>query len=159
MKKVKAHKLPASTQIAIGKLKEKSPKLTFVAIAAQFNVTYDQARDAVRRYQAGELVDRRGKRIRGKVSGDIEGTFRQLCDRAVSALYADNEITAIELVSLLEKMGGILKANQQMSLQGHLKRTDAGLIAALIRRYAPDATDEDVIKVYHEVKSAWIASL
>lgn len=160
MTKPKAHKLPLSTQRKIGAYKTDHPKVSFVELTRIFHCTYDQTREAYRRFKAGELQDRRG-RTRGHVtpSGDVAGTFRVLIDKAITALSHDKAITSFEMVQLLDKVAGILKVEQQISLQGHLKRADANLIAAIIRRYQPEATDDDVIRIYQETRAVCLTSL
>lgn len=158
-KRPKAHTLPVSTQRTIAKYKENNPRVSYVQLAKMYNCTYEQAREAHKRLVRGELKDRRGKRMKSTTpSGDIGGTFRELIDQAVTAL-SQEKLSAIELVQMLDKVAGVLKVEQQISLAGHLKRADAGLIAAIIRRYEPQATDDDVIRIYREVHAVCQASL
>jgi hypothetical protein len=132
--------------------------VSYVELAKMHACTYEQAREAHKRLLRGELKDRRGRRMKaGK--GDISGTFHALIDKAVTALDSDTSITGIELVQMLDKVASILKVDQQISLQGHLKRADATIIAAIIRRYEPEATDEDVIRIYRETHALCLASL
>jgi hypothetical protein len=160
MTRPKAHALPISTQRTIAKYKEKNPKVSYVQLAKMYNCTYEQAREAHKRLERGDLKDRRGRPMRSiHASGDVTGMFRTLIDTAVTALHEDTNISAIELVQMLDKVAGVLKIEQQLSLTSHLKRADAVLIAALIRRYEPQATDDDVIRIYREVHSLCQASL
>lgn len=160
MTRPKARALPISTQRTIARYKEAHPKVSYVQLAKIHACTYEQAREAHKRLLRGELKDRRGRAMRSnRPSGDISGTFRALIDKAVTALDSDRSITAIELVALLDKVASILRVEQQISLQGHLKRADAALIAAIVRRYQPEATDEDVIRIYQETNALCLASL
>ena len=153
-KRSKARALRKSTQRSIAKFKEQHPRTSFVDLAAHFNCTYDQARDAWRRYQDGELAASPGRRKTRwvKPSGDPIGTLRALVDRALTALHGDGSLDGVELINLLDRAAPVLRIVQQLSLTGHIKGADALIVAALIRRYQPNATDDDVVRIFHEVR-------
>jgi len=47
------------------------------------------------------------------------------------------------------------KTLQQINLENHIKKTDAGIIANIIRKFKPDAGDDDIIKIYKEAVELW----
>lgn len=158
---MKAHKLPMSTQRAIARAKELNPGLTGTALAARYNCTLNQVYAALSRARSGELRERRGGRGRKKPArtDDPLGTFGELIADAITALKTDRKLGSVELVQMLDKVASILKTQQQLTLAGHLQRADAGFISALIRHFRPEATDDDVITIYHEVRRLWQTSL
>lgn len=53
-------------------------------------------------------------------------------------------------VKALKDCSKILSDIHNREMQRHIKRGDAEIISRIIKRYVPDATDEDVIKIYSE---------
>lgn len=156
-RKVKAHPLPKSTRVKIGRKKEKHPHLTYAELARQFGCTYDQARKAHHDYRDGGLTGLR--RPKSKVI-EMEGSsLMEAFQTAVDRLNGDTELTGSELVVMLERLARARHTIQQMELTGHLRRTDAEIIARIIRRYEPEATDDRVIAIYREELELWKASV
>lgn len=156
----KAHKLPISTQRKIAKRKEQEPKLPATELARIYHCTTHQVYAALKRANAGELRDRRGsktKLIEGK--GDVLAQLTQLAHNAIATLMADKTIGVMELVAQLDKVTGLLKTIQSMQLQSAIRGTDAAVIAHIVRRGQPDATDTDVIRIYKESVEACKAGL
>lgn len=154
---VRNHKLPTSTKLAIGKWKEKHPKTTFIELAERYHCSQSQAVRAVKDYQAGRLHTRPRNTPRKKISDLVaSNTSDQLLiaqfKYCVAALEADKELTLLQRVSMLEKLTFMRKTIQQVTLTDHMKAADANIIALIIRRYVPDVSDDDVIKIYHEAK-------
>ena len=158
----KAHKLPISTQRAIAKRKEADPTLPAGELARIYHCTANQVYSALQRHRAGLLRDRRGskaKRIAPHQEGDAIADFVRLSHTTIATLTADRSISALEMVPLLDKLAGILKTGQQMQLHSAIRGTHAGVIATIIRRYQPDATDTDIIRIYKESLEACKAGL
>ncbi len=147
-RKPKAHPLPKSTRVRIGKKKERHPHLTYGELAKQFNCTYDQARSSHHAYRDGKLSGTRRRRDkRSEVEGSsLLATFQTAMDK----LNSDTNLSGAEMVVMLERLARARHTIQQMDLTGHLRSTDASLIARIIRRYEPDASDDEVIAIYRE---------
>lgn len=156
-RKPKAHPLPKSTRVRIGRKKARHPNLTYGELAAQFNCTYDQARSSHHAYRDGQLSGTRTRRDKGiEVEGSsLLATFQTAMDK----LNSDKNLSGAEMVVMLERLARARHTIQQMDLTGHLRSTDAALIARIIRRYEPDASDDEVIAVYREEVELWKASV
>ena len=147
----KAHPLPKSTRCKIGKKKEGHPNLTYGELASQFNCTYEQARRAHHQFRDGHLSGRKRRRNKEVTSG---GTLSDLFQSALdNALTSD--LNAMESVAAVERLARSRHTIQQLELTGHMKRTDAAIIAQIIRRYEPDADDDKVIAIYREEYALW----
>lgn len=145
--KRKAHKLPTGTQIQIAQKKERNPEMTFHQLAAQFNCTYNQAWRAHKLYKEGKLS---GKQGRAKVrTADTDPAFTELYKRAMEGL-ATSDLEGAELMRELERAANTMRIHQQVDLSGHIKRKDAHIIARIIRRFYPSASDKEVIEIYYE---------
>jgi len=158
----KAHKMTLNTRRAIGKYKEKYPNATIGEIAGKYNCTYNQARNAIDQYNDGQLNRERPKKpdvSKILASNSGEELFQKQYNLSLAWLEKDETMPAGERIMLLDKLAGINKTLQQISLQNHLKRTDAELIARIVRRYEPEASDEQIIKIYHEELALWKTSL
>ena len=153
--RIKAPQMPISKRQKIGKYKEKFPNATANEIAAEFNVTTNQVRSAVKAYQAGDL--RRTKPRPKKVS--IEKAMETPADKllenqyhvAAAQLETETNIPADERIGLLKDLFAMRKLLQQVRLESHIKRVDAVVFAALVRKFKPEAVDEDIISIYHEL--------
>lgn len=152
---VKSHKIPTSTRRKIGKYKKDNPGVPIAEIAEKHNCSYAQARSAIEAYNSGKLGKPRGRGAGKKSKEEHEAEssspdelFSMAYKKALVKLATSKSIDPAETVSLLEKM-------QKMALVTHLKRSDAGIIAQIIRRFLPEATDLEVIKIYREELELW----
>ena len=158
-RKPKAHILPHSTKVAIAKYKEKYPKATVADIAGQYKCTSNQVRSALEQHKLGNLMRTPPKQ--GRKAVDIkkstapEELFNAQFHLALSQLESDDNINVSDRVILLDKLSGIQKNIRQMNLEAHLKSKDAGLIANIIRRFMPEATNEQIIFIYREELEKW----
>jgi hypothetical protein len=151
----KAHPISVTLKLRIAKHKEKHDNISFVELAQLFNVSYDQARSAVMDYKSGKLNVKNVKKVKSN-SSEIKDkyTTEELFDsqfhQALADLEAAEDMNVLERINALEKIAKIRKALQSVRLEAHLKRADADIIAAIIRRYDPDASDERIIEIYKE---------
>jgi len=143
-----------STQRKLGIYKQRWPKTSYVRLATIFHCTYEQARAAHQRYIQGNLGPSRGGRARKVApSGQPIVELELLVDIALQKIkQRASQIDIVEMVALIDKLSASLRIQQQMSLAGHLRRADAMIIGAIIRRYEPTATDDDVIRIYQEIR-------
>ena len=74
--------------------------------------------------------------------------FLHLADRVEIQSAEDMEYG--EKVYLLDKLSSIKKKIQAVDLKTHIKSVDARVIAEIIRRFEPDATDEDILNIFYE---------
>ena len=148
----KANKLTIIKQQQIATYKHKNPKISMSAIAEQFNVTVDQVNYAVQKSKKGELkLGRiRTKKINLDEIKSDENLLKVNYEKALKHLNSVDNIAVDDRINLLDKLANTSKTIQQMELQNHLKRLDANVIASIIRRFRPDATDDDIIKIYSE---------
>lgn len=151
----KSPTIALSLRQKIGRYKAKNPKATYGELSQKFNVSYNQARSACIAWQSGEL-----KRSRRKSDAkDVEAEKMTPADKllemqyhhAVAQLQANDKLAADERISLLDKLFTMRKKLQQVRLESHLKKVDSEIFAAVIRRFEPNATDEDVISIYRQI--------
>lgn len=147
--------LPRATRQRIGVFKRRNPIANYFEIADKFNCTYDQARRACHDYEQGKLTRNMPKTKQPKPEINIAGkTTDQLLESqfeyAIASLESDADIPIDSRVQYLDKLFGMRKIIQQVKLESHIKRLDATIIGAIIRRYEPDASDERVIEIYKE---------
>jgi hypothetical protein len=157
--KPKAHKLPTSTRFELAKryisLKEKCGT-SYTAIAAMYHCTPEQVRAAVADYHAGRFAGRRSTRSRSKkVDAVVDGVGSSAAQlrRAIRHTIAELEQTRlepIERVQMIEKLTKAERELQRIELQDHMRRIDSEIYARTVRRFVPDATDQDVVKIYRE---------
>ena len=133
----------------IGKWKEKNPNASFTEVASIFDCSYDQARDACGKYCAGETKrtqpEKNSKPVETGDASEID-----VYSATLKEVQNDVNMDAKTKVGLLDKLLSIKKKLQSIELTSHLKSLDSEVIAAIIRRYEPDATDEEVIKIFLE---------
>lgn len=151
----KAPPLILSRRQAIGRYKDKFPNASYGEIADHFNCTVDQARSAIKGWQSGELKRSRprvkAKSVEVAKEKDADSLLDSQFHHSIAQLEADIKTPASERIAMLEKLTVIRKTLQQVSLQTHIKKADAIVFAAVVRRFKPDASDEDIIKIYHEI--------
>lgn len=147
----KSRTLALPTKQAIWRFKQKNPTATIAEIAAKYDCSYDQARNAIKAGEKGSLIRSKPKKEDlYEPADDPDGDLEKEYARAVAALSAGDIGGAAAHTALLDKLVGVRKTLQQVRLQNHLRKSDAELIAAIIRRYEPEASDEEVIAIYKE---------
>ena len=160
LRKPKAATIAKSLRIRIGKFREKNPDNTMQAIAEYFNVSYHQARAAWLDYSSGKLTQRREsvnnrKAMTIKNNMSTDALFDEQIHMSLAQVEADGSMSVADRVALLDKLSAASKNVRNMKLEAHIKKTDAGIVAAIIRRFEPDASDERVIQIYREEAERW----
>lgn len=148
----KSHELPNSTQHAIGREYIEGRKagrdVTYASIARKYNCTIDQARSYAAKYKRGAYAGRQ-TRVRRNPAGESSTTIEELIRITIDELGV-TDLDPLERSKAIERLVRSMHSAQQISLQGHMRSTDAMLVRAIVRRYEPDATDEDVIRIIRE---------
>lgn len=100
-----------------------------------------------------KVVSQSGEIIEAKWSID---DFKDLDDfqlfLLMSALEdaATSKLTAFEKVQLVKNIEVVQTKISQRQLKGNIRRPDAEVIARIIRRFIPEASDNDIINIYQE---------
>lgn len=159
----KAPQLTLAKRQQIGRYKEKFPTATIAVIAEQFNCSYNQARNAINDYKSGKL-HRTKPRAKYKSIEEVKEKYTpdELLElqfhKSLAHLEKDAQIATDERIKLLEMLFSMRRILQNIRLESHIKRVDAGVIKEIIRKFIPDATDESVIKIYLEAVERWKAN-
>lgn len=154
-------KLALSAQRAIAAYKRKHPKAPIIEIAEKYNVSPSQVRRAIELDRDGRLTKTEPRTPRKKIREIVKTStpddllksqYLVVC----AGLEADEKIPLSNRASMLEKLVFMRKTMQQIQLQSHMKRTDAGIIALLVRKFEPDADDDRVISLYLEAQKSFV---
>lgn len=160
-KRVKACKLPITTKIRIGQYKEENSAVPIIDIAKRFNCTYQQARTAYQDWKNGKLSKpgkaKKKKTIQSPAPDEqdkpIENKLDSLLQTAVNELENAKDMEVETKILLLNKIFDMKKKSQSITLANHLRRADADILAVIIRRYEPGASDDRIIEIYHEAET------
>lgn len=141
---------------AIAVFKAENPAITIYELAKKFNVKYHQARYAIDKYSKDISLlkgNSKGRITAAKILSEnlneVELLKKQLAF-IIAQVDVNDKIPAVQRIDLLSKIAKIKKLIQEFELESHLKRADANIIAAIIKRFLPDATNDDIIKIYYE---------
>ena len=166
MIKPKAHELPNSTQAAIGREYDQAKKagrdVTYGSLAAKWNCTVDQVRSYVTKYRSGAYAGRQGRKPAARTARNPLAPVSTSIDQELQMALEDlstADLTPNDRIFLLEKLTKAMRTVQQTALTGHLRSQDALLIASIIRRFEPEATDEDIVFIINEERAKCLASL
>lgn len=140
----------------IGRWKDKNPQASFVEAAEKHGVSYDQARNACMKFSKGELkrANIPAKKKSSKViipnvtSSDV--SLIEIYNSVLIEIQSAEDMEYGEKVYLLDKLSSIKKKIQAVDLKTHIKSVDAKVIAEIIRRFEPDATDEEILNIFYE---------
>jgi hypothetical protein len=159
-RKRKAANLSYQKRRKIAEFKVKNPNMTFYHIAEVNNVTYDQARRAYLDYQAGKFTcaGSKGKKVAFDPEMTLESAdllLEKQYQNAVQALNAADNIDIETRVKLTETLFSMRKTLQQLKLESFIKRADAGIIAIIIRKFRPEANDDEILRIYLEAVEVW----
>jgi hypothetical protein len=83
-------------------------------------------------------------------SADVSDLLREQLLVGLNRLRVQTGVAADERISICERAARVDRHIKASQLERHLKNPDARIIAALVRRYEPEATDERVVTVYRE---------
>lgn len=160
MNKVKANPLSKNQKMKIGKYADNNPNANMVDISKEFKCTYNQVLYALKLYRAGRLHTNKPKTRKKNVDVIItdrspEKIIENQFHRSLGELEADLQLSVNDRVVMLDKLVTMRKTLQQINLENHIKKTDAGIIAIIVRKFKPDASDDDVIKIYKEALELW----
>jgi|GEM_PF-3166068 hypothetical protein len=143
----------------IGRYKDRYPKATLSEMAALFNVTVNQVRSSIEGFRSGKYSRTKPRRK----SVDISTLLGQPPDKILESQYAfalaqlgsDDKLPADERIASLDKLARIYKTIQDSKIAKHIKSGDSAIVADIVRRYEPGATDERVITVIKEEYERW----
>ena len=141
--------------------KVNNPDHTHRKIAEIFGVKPHVVRYAIEKYaQSIELMKSTRKGIYEQTKfiassyDDLELMKRQL-NFCAAQLENDQNMSIANRVDLLYKIMRIRMFLQSVELESHIKRADADIIARIIRRFLPEATNDDIVKIYQEEYVKW----
>ena len=150
------HRLTDAERQRIARYKLKHPYVSMALLAEEFNCTEQQARRAWQAYKDGSMKKPPGTRRPRKRMEDLmnekdaDELLLQQFHEIIAELAAKSQRTLEDRLSILKDLTEMRKKIQQVSLTAHMKRTDAGIVAIIIKRYEPDASEDEIIKIYKE---------
>lgn len=141
--------------------KSAHPEISHAKLAKKFGVEVYQARYAIKKYaEDTELMrgTKKGMHVAAKMlhdSTDEVELMKQQLQLCLNELEVNQKITVKVRLDLLYKASRIRQFVQSVELEAHMNRADAELIARIVRRYTPNASNDDVIKIYNEEIAKW----
>lgn len=149
----KANALPTSTRLKIARWAVDNPSAAMTEVAEKFGVTVHQARYYHQQYLRGKLTRKTPKKANTRTTQKLamrttEELIEEQVRQAVEDLYNDAEVAPVERLDALSTAVNVRKVAQQVGLQQHLAKVKADIVAEMVRELKPDATDEDIIKLY-----------
>ncbi|MFA5322933.1 MAG: DUF1804 family protein [Smithella sp.] len=82
-------------------------------------------------------------------SGSLADMIKSQASLCVQQLYQE-DLKGSERLKLLKQLAAIQKDIQQTELERHMYHLDAKTVSLIIRRFKPDATDDEIIKIFAE---------
>lgn len=153
-----APRLRLRDRLRIIKYWNKHPELGPSAIADLFGITRSQARWILKLEQEGKLQSEIPGMRRRSVSTiqlkkmtkelDLDQALEEQLRMCLAELSTVSSMPMLERIDRLSQLMQVRKTLLQTKLQSHLRRIDADVIATIIRKYDPEASDEDVVKIY-----------
>lgn len=153
MTRKKANALPTSTRTKIARWAVDNPSASMTEVAEKFGVTVHQARYYHQQYLSGKLTRKPPKKAHTRKNRAItmkstEELIEEQVRQAVEDLYNDAEVAPVERLDALSTAVSVRRVAQQVGLQQHLAKVKADIVAEMVRELKPEATDEDIIKLY-----------
>ncbi len=140
----------------------RNPNMAMTEIAAKFRVTYNQVLYSIQKGKRGgfgqpapSMYRTRKVRLEDIETKSEKELIEDIYLDCIKELHIESQLSPSTKIPLLEKLANIKKIIQHTTLENHLKRADAEIIARIIRRYEPEATNEDVIRIYREEYEKW----
>lgn len=143
----------------------KDKRLNGKQLMREVNCTYDQALYILQLGKDGKLdTDNLSeKRIEEAKELLEDKTFDELLEdemeTSLALLTLDKTMDPKVKIPLLQKIIQTRSALQKIRLENHMNVTDAGIVAGIVRRYEPDASNDRVLTIYHEEEAKWQAGI
>lgn len=134
------------------------PELSHEQLAEIFECTPAQARYALQKYaELGEMAmaTKKGKKVLSSLIKDYVDED-EILDKQIKEILSQLEVeTNIAVSTRLQHIKDVLiikEKAQKLKLEKHLRGIDSDIVAEIIKKFMPDATNEDIIKIFNEAK-------
>jgi hypothetical protein len=141
-------------QVAI--FKSNHPDYSVKELSDLFQIKQHQVRYAIEKFGNDMFrlsTSKKGRQTKASMmlnSADDNDLIKSQLNTCVKELENNMQLALSTRVDLLHKITRIKIYIQDVELQGHMKSVDATLIAGIIRRFIPNASNDDIIKIYNE---------
>lgn len=144
--------------------KAEHPAATLAQLEKKFKVPDHVARYALQKYAEFSVeakllnATKKGRALHSDFMADnIDqvAVLKKQLNFILAELENNQKLVLSARIDMLYKAMRIRVHIQQVELESHLKRADADVIASIIKRFLPDATDDQVIKIYTEEYHKW----
>lgn len=141
---------------SIALYKAENPYKNIAEIANHFKVSYHRARYSIDKFAKDISLlkgNAKGRTIAAKILSKTEDEIDLLKNQTaliLAQINVNDKMPVLQRTELLTKITKIKKMIQEFELESHLKRADANIIAAIIKRFLPDASNDEIIKIYYE---------
>lgn len=156
--RTKAPTLTLNMMKNIALYKAQNPDISAAAVAKHFNVTIHQVNYAVRQTKAGKIVMKKTSKVKTaqalfKMKDDgYNKLFEEQTHYILAQLSVDEHLDHFKRVTVLEKIAKARKIQTEQEMQVHLKGMDWDIYAMTIRRFMPNASDKEIIRLFNEIK-------
>ncbi len=134
-----------------------NPDLHLSEVAKKFGVSYNSVRYAITKYSKDigiiKIASKKEKQNAAKILSSHLSEEEILNDQLkliLGEIKVSDNLSLTARLDLNVKYLNLKKRVQAIELSSHMKRADAELISAIIRRFFPEATKDDIIKIYRE---------
>jgi hypothetical protein len=155
----KANKISDKKRLQIAKWREKNPTASYKFLADKFNVTYEQARTACKKFKDGDLGApklRRTNKINAKIEafakdGDYKALIKDMFNEALVKVSEQEDLVPEQLLKITQEL---IKTQRQLlaiDLYTQIKSPDVDKVCKLVRLVDPTLTDAKIIELWHTV--------
>lgn len=143
----------------IADYKIKNPDASYAAIADLFQCSAAQVRYAItqakkgkttRKYTRKNQIQAAKLRMEEKSKDEL---FRNEVVYALALLSAKPGLDPVTRINALDKVARIEERMFNIEMGKHLKGMDFIIYSSTIRRFMPEASDKDILKIFNEVKA------
>ncbi len=150
-----AKKLDPLRMKQIAAWKSTHPDMTLKDLSKLFEVSEARVRYALQKYSDFALMQntKKGRQIVGSLISDVireEDVIKNQISTILSELETSTDMVVSTRLKLMNEYLTLKNKVTALTLQKHLKSIDADLIARIIRRFKPSASNEDIIKIFNE---------
>lgn len=159
MKRFKSASISIKKQTAIGKFKKDNPKMSNTSIADAFKCTEHQVRNAIKKYNNGEIKrpvsnrPRKGNKAIETILQEIKSNpehLYKLLEKQLHTALAQLEIGGAN-IDVSERVKLTLELTKSI-LAVNLRGLDMRVISEIFRSYEPNITDPEIVERLHVLK-------
>jgi len=147
----------------IDKKADSTVNTSYKTVAIRYNVSPDQVRRWVEKYERNEYAEARSKSENDEVEDERQIVRQQMKDEGISALLDDaiidvlselrvrKDMTTEDKMNAINKLTMSMQRAQKLQFVEALKKPDAQKVILLVKFFSTDTTEKEILEAWQQI--------